>query len=109
MALLDSAQSANSAYWTLNPSKLAPGFTNAIRRDVYKYTSMQCTTQDIIMQASLKQKPDETTEDDWFDIVPTAAKFVSIHNVVYWVRAKSSKGSFAEDEEVYCMSIDETY
>lgn len=109
MALLDTAQTANSTYWTLKPSKIAPGFTSAIRRDIYKYTALQCTTQPITMQVTLKQKPDETTEDDWFDIVTTPSNFVSVKNVFYWVRAKSSKGSFEDTEEVYCMSIDESY
>lgn len=86
MALLQYTEAYSTPYVVLGESKEAPGYTDAVRRDLYEHHAIQCTTSPITVQISLVYEPSETDESDWFDY--GTGTYIHIDAPAVWVRAK---------------------
>lgn len=91
MALLQHTNAYSTPYVVLGESKEAPGYTDAVRRDLYEHHAAQCPTKAVTVQISLVDQPDETSDQDWFDV--GTDKYVPIDSPACWVRAKGVSGS----------------
>lgn len=91
MALLQNTEAYSSPYVVLAESKEAPGYTDAIRRDLYEHHAAQCTTKSVTVQISLVDQPNEKSDADWFDV--ETAKYVAVPMPACWIRAKGVSGT----------------
>lgn len=90
MALLQHTNAYSTPYVVLGESEEAPGYTDAVRRDLYEHHAVQCTTKDVTVQISLVDQPDETSDQDWFDI--GTGRYVGVDTPTSWIRAKGVSG-----------------
>lgn len=91
MALLKHTEAYSTPYVVLAESKEAPGYSDAVKRDLYEHHAIQCTTKSITAQISLVDSPREDSDDDWH--AWGNGKYVSIDTPTIWVRAKGISGS----------------
>lgn len=86
MALLDHTEAYSTPYIVLAASKKAPGYSDAVKRDLYEHHAIHCATKEVTAQISLVYSPREDSDEDWFDY--GTGKYVPVDTPAMWVRAK---------------------
>lgn len=100
MALLSDIITTSNTSVVLSVSQDTPGYTDAVRRDHCEDTVVQAT-KEMILQISLKERPDCESDDDWVEV--GTGKYVEYPHAATWMRAKVD--GMTEDDRVYIVSV----